>query len=268
MGLPLAEDRETGWRSYPFGKGPTARLAWFRIHASVLSVGATPHPVHDHPDEEILIMLDEDAELIIEEGHHPVERIETLRPGSFVYYPANARHTLHNAGERPCTYLILKWRSVEGHPVSPLPTSIVPFGDAFPDPETVDEKGYAHRRLFEQETGYLHKLHAHVTTMLPGAGYAPHVDGHDVALLVLTGEVETLGRRVGPHSFVFYPAGEPHGLRNPGEVPATYLVFEFHGGEKEQVKPPARPGGAWQRVRPYIRGAVRRTPVLRRVLRG
>ena len=43
--------------------------------------------------------------------------------------------------------------------------------------------------------------------------------------------METLGQRVGPHSVIFCPAGEPHGIRNPGEVVAKYIVFEFHGNQ-------------------------------------
>jgi hypothetical protein len=84
------------------------------------------------------------------------------------------------------------------------------------------------RRLFEGPTAYLGKLHAHVTTLQPGAGYAPHVDAYDVAILTLAGTVETLGERVGPQSVIYYGAGELHGMRNVGPEVARYLVFEFH----------------------------------------
>ena len=49
-----------------------------------------------------------------------------------------------------------------------------------------------------------------------------------MAIVVLEGEVETLGKRVGPHGVIFYAAGEPHGMRNAGNVIARYIVFEFH----------------------------------------
>ena len=82
--------------------------------------------------------------------------------------------------------------------------------------------------LFEAPTGYLDKLHAHVTDLQVGAGYPAHIDEHDVAIVVFAGTVETLGKRVGPGGTIFYAAGEPHGMGNVGDEPARYLVFEFH----------------------------------------
>ncbi len=84
------------------------------------------------------------------------------------------------------------------------------------------------RVLFELATGYLNKLHAHVTDLKPGAGYPAHADEHDVAIVVFSGRVETLGKIVGPGGSMYYAAHEPHGMNNAGNHPARYLVFEFH----------------------------------------
>ena len=35
-------------------------------------------------------------------------------------------------------------------------------------------------------------------------------------------------RDIGPRGIVFFPAGELHGMHNPGLETAHYLVFEFH----------------------------------------
>ena len=48
-------------------------------------------------------------------------------------------------------------------------------------------------------------------------------------ICLITGKVETLGKTLEPGGSVFYPAGEPHGMRNVGNERARYLVFEFHG---------------------------------------
>ena len=82
--------------------------------------------------------------------------------------------------------------------------------------------------LFEGRTDSLGKLQAHLTVLQPGAGYQPHADGYDVAILLLKGEIETVGARLTPLGLVYYSAGELHGMRNVGSEPAVYLVLEFH----------------------------------------
>lgn len=45
--------------------------------------------------------------------------------------------------------------------------------------------------------------------MQPGAGYDEHIDEHDVAIIVFSGMVETLGQRAGPGESIYYAGGEP-----------------------------------------------------------
>jgi quercetin dioxygenase-like cupin family protein len=85
------------------------------------------------------------------------------------------------------------------------------------------------RVLFEGPTSFLGKLHAHVTELQPGGGYDAHADKYDVAIIVFSGTVETLGKTLGPGGSVYYAAGQRHGMRNVGKESAKYLVFEFHG---------------------------------------
>jgi mannose-6-phosphate isomerase-like protein (cupin superfamily) len=82
---------------------------------------------------------------------------------------------------------------------------------------------------FEGRTRYLRRLRCHASALAPGAGYPPDRDPYDVALVILRGTLETLGRRVGPGAVVFCAAGEPHDLRNVGSDEARYLVLELEG---------------------------------------
>src|SRR5262249_31750 len=84
------------------------------------------------------------------------------------------------------------------------------------------------QRLCEFSTSYMAKLHAHQSVLPPDDGYDPHRDEYDVAIFVLSGHIESVGRIFGPNSFLWHSAGEPHGIRNVGKHPARYLVFEFH----------------------------------------
>ncbi|MGH6892009.1 MAG: cupin domain-containing protein, partial [Dongiaceae bacterium] len=226
VALPLAEDSVERWRPYGQFRGPTRTFADMSCHTSVLSPGHHPHPPHVHPQEELLIVLD--GEVDIELADSPTDTSSQrlrLKPGMFSYYPATQHHTIHNAGPKPVTYLMFKWHAGPAGVGDPLSTSVFEYdvGGAPAGARPMFQK-----RLFQQATHCLGKLHAHLTTLQPGAGYDPHVDAYDVAILLLSGEVETLGERVTPIGIIYYSAGELHGMRNVGNVPAVYLVFEFH----------------------------------------
>jgi quercetin dioxygenase-like cupin family protein len=226
--IPLPPDEGTGWKPYNQYQGATANCSSLSCHVSVLVPGHCPHPPHAHQEEEILLMLAGEADLLLPEPApgSPTGQVR-LKPGQFTYYPAYFPHTLRAAGGEPANYLMFRWY---GAGVSREPClGFGQFDLTQSPPGTEVPQGFHARLLFEGSTGYLRKLHAHVTTLAPGAGYEPHADRHDVAIIVLEGEIETLGRRLKQHSLVFYAAGEPHGMRNPGAKPARYVVFEFHG---------------------------------------
>jgi uncharacterized cupin superfamily protein len=222
------------WQAFGFFHGPTVSLEAMECHASMLVPGHSPHPPHTHIEEELLIALDGEAEILITDGPTPDHaRIERLSPGDFVYHPAFQYHTIRNAGGRTISYLMFKWQAAPTVTAPPLGSSIFRLGGIAPRVEAVPFKTTL---LFEHPTAFLSKLHAHATDLQPGAGYEPHADEYDVAIVVLAGKVETLGRIVEPFGVVYYAAGELHGMRNVGDGPARYLVFEFHAPKDGQPK--------------------------------
>ena len=233
---PLEGDPVTGWKPHFIFNGSTGNLEYLTVHASVLNPGCCPHPPHAHSEEEILIVLDGEAVCVIPDSAEQSDpRTEVLRSGEFVYYPAYQYHTIRNASEHQIVYMMMKWRGrMASGPCQWSVPAIRP--ETFtPDPE----KNFAVRGLMEFPTSYLAKLHAHQSVLQPGGGYEPHVDEHDVAIIVLSGLVETLDRTFGPNSFMLHSAGAAHGIRNVGTNAARYLVFEFHAptvGRSERMK--------------------------------
>jgi mannose-6-phosphate isomerase-like protein (cupin superfamily) len=221
--LPLAPDEVTGYRFYGQYRGATRNLGLLSCHVSALAPGRSPHPPHSHAEEEILMMLEGEGDLILP----ALSGVLRLRAGEFVYYPAHFAHTLRAASLEPANYLMFKWRDS-----SVLRNGQLSFGRFDPSefaaaPDSVN--GWHFGLVFEGPTQWLSKLHAHFTTLAPGAGYDPHVDVYDAAIVVLRGEIEALGRRVGRHGILLFASGDPHGIRNPGPDAAQYAVFEFHG---------------------------------------
>jgi glycosyltransferase involved in cell wall biosynthesis/mannose-6-phosphate isomerase-like protein (cupin superfamily)/Flp pilus assembly protein TadD len=228
----LGEDAKKRMKSQRLLRGRTTVLDFFNCHVSTLAAGHSPHPPHAHAEEELLIVLDGAAELLISDSP-AIEgaRSEPVRPGAFVYYPPFQHHTIRNPGPAPVTYLMFKWRGGAAQASPTLPTSLFHYGDLAPD----EPKGYWASRLIRDPTPYLARLGCHLSVLQPQKGYRPHRDAYDVAILLLTGEVETLGERVSAPSVIYYAAGEPHGLRNVGDRPARYLVFEFHAATERAV---------------------------------
>ena len=111
------------------------------------------------------------------------------------YYPAGFRHSLQHSGGSPANYLMFKWRNDLTSTDSPLGFGRFRFEDAGETPVQEDFRSAA---VFQGPTDSLGKLHCHTTTLTHGgAGYEAHADPYDVAIIVLEGEVETLGRRQG-----------------------------------------------------------------------
>ena len=240
LDLPLVLPDGKPWQRYPFFKGATPNLPSISAHASVLARGHRPHPPHQHEQEELLLLLGGEVELSLpaapEAGGEAVQR---LTAGEFVYYPAGFPHTLRTVSEAPAQYLMFRWLGDPLSPGDPLSFSRYRFSA---DENESSQQGFRRRLLFEGRMVYLQKLHGHTSTLSPGAGYKPHSDDHDVAIVLLGGEVATLGGKAGPHDVILCPAGKPHGMRNRGLEGARYLVFEFHGPKTPGQEALHRPG--------------------------
>ena len=227
--IPLKSDEEKGWKPYPIFNGSTKGLRWLSCHASVLTYGQCPHSPHRHREEELLLLLGGEVDLILPDDEQVFNENHRrrLKPGQFVYYPSYFAHTLQTMSEEPANYLMFKWYSDSKKNDSALGFGHFNMLDSVKGSGIKD--GFYPRLVFEGSTTYLQKLQCHTTTLTPQAGYEPHIDPYDVAIIILEGEVKTLGKHARPNDVIFYAAGEPHGMRNPGEDLAKYIVFEFHG---------------------------------------
>lgn len=86
-------------------RNPTATLDELELHITTLMPGQTPHPPHQHPDEEVLIIREGTVETFL--GN----RTQRIGPGSVIFQAANQPHTIRNVGDTPATYHVIKWNS-------------------------------------------------------------------------------------------------------------------------------------------------------------
>ena len=171
-------------------------------------------------------MLDGDAELLIGESSDVSQaKAHPVGTGAFAYYPAYQHHTLRNVGDRPLTYLMFRWRGAPVAASQALGVTIVDMQSQ----HVPGQNAFRTSLLFEGATHWLGKLHVHYSEVDPDGGYKAHRDPYDIALVLLSGCIETLDTRINPFGVAYYGANELHGLRGVGTDTARYLVFEFHG---------------------------------------
>jgi len=92
------------------------------------------------------------------------------------------------------------------------------------------------REIFDAPSATLERLRCHATTVNVGeASHPPHRHPEEELIFVKEGtlEVNLEGRteKAGPGSVIFYASNELHGMRNGGQVPATYYVLRWHSTE-------------------------------------
>ena len=92
-----------GQKVFIYCNGPTDQLSGVSAGACVLEPGMSPHPKHQHPEEEFLI---------IGEGTGEIEcdgKTTHVGPGAMMYCAGNTWHGITNTGKTPMTFYWSKW---------------------------------------------------------------------------------------------------------------------------------------------------------------
>jgi cation diffusion facilitator family transporter len=95
----------------PFGDhhvyfdGPTDQLSVMVAGSLRLNSGASPHPPHQHPEEEFLLVTEGTGEILVD------GKINKVGPGSMMYCRGNALHGIENTGTEPMLFYYYKWKA-------------------------------------------------------------------------------------------------------------------------------------------------------------
>ncbi len=99
----VTPESQNGCTVFVHYNGPTDQLSGMCTGMAVLDPGASPHPVHQHPEEEFLIIAAGTGE--IECGG----KITPVAPGAIMYCAGNVPHGIVNTGKVPMTFYWSKW---------------------------------------------------------------------------------------------------------------------------------------------------------------
>lgn len=93
----------------PFGDlriyytGSTEQLKSMTAGSLRLKAGMTPHPPHQHPEEEFMVVTEGTGEIEVE------GKKTRVGPGSMMYCGANRMHAIVNTGKSPLLFYFYKW---------------------------------------------------------------------------------------------------------------------------------------------------------------
>jgi quercetin dioxygenase-like cupin family protein len=93
----------------PFGdlrvflEGQTVGLKSLTVGSLELKPGQSPHPPHQHAEEEIMLITDGRGEITL------AGRVTKVGPGSIMYAGSNRIHGIVNTSDAPLTFYYFKW---------------------------------------------------------------------------------------------------------------------------------------------------------------
>lgn len=88
-----------------FFDGPTAQLKAMTAGSLLLKPGTSPHPPHQHEEEEFMIVTEGTGEILVDGKKSPVG------PGSMMYCESNRLHGILNTGQVPLLFYYYKWKA-------------------------------------------------------------------------------------------------------------------------------------------------------------
>lgn len=86
-----------------FFERPTAMIRRFEMHVSNLNPGLKSHDPHTHKAEEIVLMIQGNAEMQIG------DTFQKAAPGDLIYLGSNVLHAIRNDDTQPCIYFAFQW---------------------------------------------------------------------------------------------------------------------------------------------------------------
>ena len=99
----LEPESQNGCTVFVHYNGPTDQLSGVCTGMAVLEPGASPHPVHQHPEEEFLIIAAGAGEIECD------GKTTAVGPGAIMYCAGNTPHGIVNTGKVPLTFYWSKW---------------------------------------------------------------------------------------------------------------------------------------------------------------
>ena len=88
-----------------FFEGPTDQLKMMTAGSLMLKPGMSPHPPHQHEEEEFMVVTEGTGEISMD------GKITPVGPGSMMFSAAQRLHGIVNTGKVPLLFYFYKWKA-------------------------------------------------------------------------------------------------------------------------------------------------------------
>src|SRR5579863_4454164 len=85
-------------------EGPTDQVKSMTAGSLLLKPGMSPHPPHQHPEEEFMVITEGAGEIVVE------GKTTKVAAGSMMYCAAGKTHGIVNTGAKPLLFYFYKWK--------------------------------------------------------------------------------------------------------------------------------------------------------------
>lgn len=96
--------RETFGDLRIYFEGSTAQVKSMTAGSLRLKAGMSPHPPHEHPEEEFMVVTEGTGEITVE------GKPAKVGPGSMMYCAGGKLHGIVNTGKTPLLFYFYKWK--------------------------------------------------------------------------------------------------------------------------------------------------------------
>jgi XRE family transcriptional regulator, regulator of sulfur utilization len=86
-------------------RAPSTTLEELEYHITTLNPNQSPHPPHQHVNEEVIIVKEGALEAYVNGTWTPASN------GSLIFFASNVPHTVRNVGSVPATYHVVNWKT-------------------------------------------------------------------------------------------------------------------------------------------------------------
>ncbi len=97
--------KETFGENRVYFDGPTGQLKTMTAGSLMLKPGMSPHPPHQHEEEEMMVIAEGTGEIVVD------GKKSNVGPGTMMFCAAGRLHGIVNTGKTPLLFYYYKWKA-------------------------------------------------------------------------------------------------------------------------------------------------------------